>query len=221
MVGVKPPFDLEHLRETFRAAVDRPEDGDRTPACVDDDRMWAAAIGDLDAESVRAIVDHVAGCPRCAESWRVAISMAEPLAHDSRTGRRPGVATWVSLAVAATLVAAVGYVMRPRPPGNPEAAFRSGADRAIESRVTDPRLPREQFVLRWTPGPAGTTYSASVTDQQGRTLYEIRDLQQPECTVPASSLAQLPPNSRVFWRVDANLADGTKVTSRNFDVILR
>jgi hypothetical protein len=218
----QPPFDLDSLREAFRAAVEASGYEVPRPDCVDDDRIWAAAIGNLDAGSVRAIVDHVAVCPRCAESWRLAASMAGRVRSDrSRIVRWPAAGTWVSLGLAATFVVAAGYAVWPRAPESPNAPLRSPEGPVLESRVTDPELPRDQFVLRWTPGPAGTTYSVSVSDEQGRMLDEARDLQRPEYVVPPSALSPLAATSRVFWRVDASLPDGTKVTSRDFTVILR
>ena len=52
-------------------------------------------------------------------------------------------------------------------------------------------------------------------------LASAEGLPSPQFQVPAPALAGLPPGSRLYWQVTAVLADGTRVTSPTFSVLLR
>jgi hypothetical protein len=127
--------------------------------------------------------------------------------------------TWIFLALGGTLVVAIAYLFVPRGSGAADA-LSAPQGPAIESRVPATALSRDHVVLRWTPSP-GATYSLALLDGQGRALQNARNLRQSEYDVPASAFAGLPPNSRVVWRVGATLADGSKITSKEFHSVIQ
>lgn len=137
----------------------------------------------------------------------------------ARGGQGAASGTWTFLTLGGALVVAIAYLFVPRGSG-PADAMSASQGPAIESRVPDTALPRDHVVLRWTPSP-GATYSLALIDEQGRDLQNARNLRQPEYEVPASAFAGLPPNSRVVWRVGASLADGSRITSKEFHSVIQ
>lgn len=133
--------------------------------------------------------------------------------------RKPASGTWILLALGGTLAAAIAYLLVPRGTRTTDAMALSSQGPPIESRVPE-ALPRDHVVLRWTP-TTGATYSVSVTDEHGAVLHNARELRQAEYEVPAAAFAALPPNTRVVWRVGANLPDRSRITSREFHVLIR
>jgi hypothetical protein len=123
------------------------------------------------------------------------------------------------LAVGGTLVAAIAYLFVPRGSRTTDAMSLSTQGTPIESRVPE-ALPRDHVVLRWTPTP-GATYSVSVTDGRGEVLHNARELRQAEYEVPAAAFGGLAPNTRVVWRVGANLPNRSRITSKEFHVLIR
>jgi anti-sigma factor RsiW len=128
-------LDLESMRTAF-AQPDDP--GDRA-SCPDDGEIWDAVHGALPADRLREVVDHVATCAACAESWRIALQLErrDPAAAfaddraadatDAGTGTGIGRATlaatrrrprfWLfggaAAAAAAAILAAVGITRQP------------------------------------------------------------------------------------------------------------
>jgi hypothetical protein len=124
------------------------------------------------------------------------------------------------MALGAALLAAIAYLFVPRGQRSEDALSASARGPAIESRIPDAPLPRDHAVLQWTAVP-GATYSLSVTDEQGRALHNARNLRQAEFEVPAAAFAGLPTGARIVWRVGANLADRSKITSKEFHAIIQ
>ncbi len=58
---------LDEVRTAFQTAAAAPG-----PACPEARVLSDAARGRLPAEAVRPLVDHLAGCPACADAWRQA-----------------------------------------------------------------------------------------------------------------------------------------------------
>jgi len=131
-----------------------------TPTCAD---LEAALRGDP-PELVAAFARHAEGCPACREElalWNAIAAAAptlrkewpspgldarirEDLARESRPRRRPAPAAWLSLAAAASLLAAV--LARPflgSPPSAPGATTAipvPGIDEAAERLLTERAL---------------------------------------------------------------------------------
>lgn len=208
--------------ETLRAAFQAIGDENRRECSSDDlDRVWRAMDGTLGADERRELIDRLASDPALAEAWRVAHALhaaSGANAEVSAAPRRP-VASWRSgwLAAAAVLLAAVSAVFvfqRVRPV---DETYRSGDSYSVESLLgADATLPRDQFRLRWTPGPPDTRYQVRVTTEDLQVLTIAADLPAAELVVPSETLAPVASGSRVLWQVDARLPRGERISSSTF-----
>lgn len=64
-----PEPTTEELRVWFAGALLAPATLDVCPPPAE---VWDALQGAADPAARAAVVDHVAGCPMCAEAWRLA-----------------------------------------------------------------------------------------------------------------------------------------------------
>ncbi len=208
--------DTEKLREAFASLSEtaRPTDD-----CPEPERLWSAAQGEETPGETRELIDHTSSCPACAEAWRLAAHLSDDVPSVQRTRPR----TWWRVAAAAAVAVGVLGLLRlaDLPTGKP--GYRDAGDNAVVAATgEDVPLPRDAFVLRWdleTPAD-GTRYDVRVTTEDLRVLAEARGLETPSYQVAAAALAQLPAGSRVFWQVEASLADGDRLTSKTFFVRL-
>jgi hypothetical protein len=207
------------LKAAFRdlaAASDEP--------CTDEevDRIWRAAAGDLDADGRRDLVDRMAANPAAAEAWRVAQAMREvqgygaPAATGARHSWSPA---WIGLAAALTLAVGLGLFQLNRASAPPADVYREQSISSVESLIpADTVLARDAFVLRWSPGPAGSRYLVRVTTDDLRVLTTVADVNTPEVTIPAAALDGAGAGSRVLWQVVTTLPSGQTVSSPTFVV---
>jgi hypothetical protein len=214
---VTASFDTdERLRDAFRGlAATTPE------RCSEDelDRVWRAVSGDLPAEERRTLVDRVASNPAYAEAWRVAHELHR-IAHEGVPAVAATPRSWSPawLGLAAALVAGVGFglfqIQRA-----PADSFRTQPRYAVDSAIpSDATLPRDAFVLRWTPGPEGSRYQVRVTTEDLRVLVSESDVRSPEFRVPPDALENLSPGSRILWQVVASVPGGEQISSQTFVV---
>jgi hypothetical protein len=207
----------ERLRDAFRALASA------SPArCSDEDldRVWRAVAGELPASERHDLIERLATDPACAEAWRVALELQQPEREGkpapAPVGARMWSPAWIGLAAALVLAVGVGLFQIQRAPEN---NFRSEAAYAIESRLaSDASLPRDAFVLRWSPGPEGARYQVRVTTEDLRVIATDNHVREPELRVPADALSAVGPGSRVFWQVTASLPSGEIVSSQTFVV---
>jgi hypothetical protein len=209
--------ELTSLRQAFAAHQEQSD-----PAtCLTPETIWDAVHGKLPADVVRESVQHVATCATCAEEWRLARTLGEqqeqqtaaPLPAPLRfTPRQRQWRNWGLAAAAALALAVVGVQWFQKPP-----EYR-GAQAAVHSQVSDGKvLPRERFLLKWSvPAPAGATYGVQVSTEDLRVVASAEGLKTPEYQVPASALAGLPPGAKLFWKIDADLPSGSRLSSQTF-----
>ncbi len=95
------------------------------------------------------------------------------------------------------------------------AASRGAGMEEIASPAP-PRLPRGAFVLRWTPGPPGTSYDIRVTTPSKAPVASATGLPRAEYRVDPAALAAVPRGGRVLWSVTARRPQGRVVESRPF-----
>ena len=226
--GGEEPEDMNHLedmRQAFAAAAGPPPAPERCPA---PERVWAAAHGELPPAEAREVVDHTAGCPACAEDWRLAAALVEgaPAAAPLRVPgpvltfppRRSFYAPLAALAAAACLLITIGVQQRVHEPGS--TIYRAGAETELRSLLpADASLAREHFLLRWAPVP-GATYDLLVSTEDLRPLATESGLTHPSWQVPPAALARLPHGSRLLWQVKARLPDDRSLSSDTFTVRL-
>ena len=219
--------EIDRLRRAFAALSSRASPGEDCPSA---DRIWDAVSGEVDRGVVSEIVEHAIVCPVCAEAWRLARQLKGDLAEIEGVSPRVEplrVAHWpwyrmALLAAAAVLVVAVGldlYIRRSSGPQPEEPPYRGSPDHAIQSLLTeDAVLRRDQFILRWTPGPAGSRYSLRVATPDLTILDAVSGIASTDYRVPPSTLARLPFGTEVAWQVEAVLPDGSKIRSPTFFV---
>jgi len=216
--------ELSRLRRAF--AISQPAPAPET--CPAPEKIWEAVRGELPPGEVEAIVQHTAVCASCAEDWRLAgvLQTAEPAVSTApapagvvRYGPWQRVRTYVLAAAAMLAVAVVGIqVYQAQQPDQGAAGYREGQQDAIQSRIADGApLPRDRFLLRWSaPAAAGATYDVEVSTEDLRVVSSAEDLRTPELQVPARAMAGLPVGSRLLWKVEADLPDGSHLSSPTF-----
>lgn len=215
--------ELASLRRAFAAHQEQTD-----PAtCLTPETIWDAVHGRLPADAVRESVQHVATCATCAEEWRLARTLslneqeqpaAVPLPSPLRfTPRQRQWRNWGLAAAAALALSVVGIQWFQKPP-----EYR-GEQAGVHSQVKDGQsLPRDRFLLKWAvPTPAGATYGIQVSTEDLRVVANAEGLKAPEYQVPASALAGLPPGAKLFWKVDADLPSGGRLTSPTFVTVVQ
>ncbi len=216
--------ELSRLRAAFAAPEVAVKTAPEPEACPPSDRIWLAVRGELPPDGLREIVDHVATCPACAEDWRIAMVFEEESRADlpAPAPLQPKAATlkrraWMAIA-ASILVAFIGFkFLRPKP------EFRGGGEEAgIESLVEGESLPRDAFILRWTPVAGAETYNLEVlTAADLDLLYRAEGLTTTTCQVPPANLASLRSGAKVHWLVTPVGRGGGLLQGRTLTTILR
>jgi hypothetical protein len=213
------PGDADvRLRDAFAAGAEVSGSG---AACPSPDELWESAAGRAGRRRQEAIVIHLGECSACAASWR----LAQELQRDEGGTRvLPGASSWFRRnwaqvsAVAAMLVVAAGLALHLATVQRQAAPQMRGEEGDwIQPLVPEgAALSREDYLLRWTPGPDGTIYDVRVTTEDLQPLSRVRGLQTPQLLISPTSLVRVPPGGRVVWQVTAHLPDGKKVDSRSF-----
>lgn len=210
------PAEIERLRRSFASLTKEalPEDG-----CPAPERIWEAARGKLAPSLTRDLVDHTAACPACAEAWRLAAGAIDETGEERiERARQTGPRWSLIAAAAAALIVAVTLVTQLRRPSVQEdTAYRAPEEMAVRSLMQESEpLSRERCVLRWSKGPPGASYSIEVATEDLTILSTARGLRESEYQVPAPALERLPQRTKVLWRVEALLPDGSRIASATF-----
>lgn len=184
-----------------------------TPECPDSESIWRAVTLESQAEERLRVIEHIASCAHCAETWRLAAAFHDP-ARQSVSNLRPLRRVWpqVSLIAAAVIAAAaIWLVVRDQPQTTPVLRTTAVEIRSAVGDATS--LPRDRFLLRWTPGPRGTIYDIEVATTDLKLLSRQMALTTTEYLVPSQVLAGVAANETVAWRVHATLPDGRAVST--------
>ncbi len=217
----RPTDGLHHLRDAFMTGGwDAPADG-----CPDQGTLWDSAAGTLDPEADEAVLLHLARCGACAASWRLAHEMISPGVAENTPvvplgahRRHPPWRRPALLAAAAVVAAGLGLttallVHRGQPAFEP--VYREQA--AATTLQADPetlQLSRTNCLLRWTPGPEGTRYDLTVTDDDLSLLYTRKGLVNSQVLVPPEAIP--PGTAAILWRITAHLPTGGVISSPTF-----
>lgn len=220
-------------RRVHRALVAASEDASPTPAAPSADRIWAAVCGQLPGREARNVIDAAVLDPAAFVELRLALALVDELrpenaAQSEPGGGRPGGTVrargWgaLALAVAAALLAVLS--LRPRSPGlefDGPPSYREAPSTTLGSRIPEgAELSREAFELRWQ-AVEGATYDVSVSTQSAALVAHRRGIREPRLKVPTAALQSLPAGSKLLWRVEARLADGSSRRSPTFVVVVR
>ena len=192
----------------------------------DAEELFEAASGNLERERRLTIVDHVSQCAECTEAWRLALELgARPADNSADSGAQVAQAPRAStqrvwrFALAASVVLAVGavtYLVLPVEQGTPQ--YRDVEDPLAPVSAIAGSLPRDQFVLRWSAGPPGTTYMVRLSTTDLAPLLVESDVGVAELAVPSSVLANVKPGEELLWQVEARLPNGRRVVSETYVV---
>ncbi|HEY8019892.1 MAG TPA: zf-HC2 domain-containing protein [Thermoanaerobaculia bacterium] len=216
----RPDPDLAALRRAFAAI---PAVAPDPEACPPAERFLAAVRGELPPAELRGLVEHVAGCPACAEDWRLAQALEhpeddavaiEPSELPWRRRYRQATAWWASAAAAVALL--VGGLLWRAP--EPLGALRGG-DKPIELLTHEDVLTRDAVVLRWE-WITGATYDLDIRVHRGPSVERVTRLPEPQYHVPLAHLTAIPSGTELTWRVTANLPNGKRRTSAISSFIL-
>lgn len=72
-------MSLKKLRKAFASAFDSHDPEDEVlEACPDSDVLYRAYHGQLPADELARVTDHMAECPVCAEAYRLAATTVSP-----------------------------------------------------------------------------------------------------------------------------------------------
>lgn len=191
--------------------------------CLLPEMIWNAARGGLPPRETRRVVDHLSGCPACAEAWQLARLLSRQAQAPAVGGllRRPQPRwpVWAAAAAAAAFLLVGVGVLRDSGPGDSQPVFRQVQTAAIRSLLPDGSgLPQEKFVLRWTPpdGERDVQYRVTVTTESLQVVASAGQLKQPLYHVPADRLEGVPAGTALRWQVEAVLTDGSRVDSPTF-----
>jgi hypothetical protein len=212
-----PPSDFETLTRAFAA---RSSSREVLNECPNPELLFEAASGALEREQCLRIVDHVSQCGECSQAWRVAMEL----------GARPTVkiqaGTWTAralalprFAMAASLILAVGiaaYVSMPR--HEPVPQYRDVASPLAPRSLVASKLPRDRFLLRWSAGPQGSTYTVRLSTADLVPLLLKQDLTTAELLVPPKVLAGVASGDPLLWQVEVRLPNGQRVESNTYAV---
>lgn len=215
--------EITRLREAFAACASPPV-GD----CPPPEKIWEALHGELPPGDFREVVDHTAACASCAADWRLAhafdMQSGDATAVPERAVRRVRFQTlqpWLA-AAAAAVVLVVGFQWNEWM-SRDEPALRDGTEQTaivIHSLIPENQpLSRQHCLLRWS-GPEEATYNIEISTEQLEIIPTTRDLRTSAYLVPESSLAKHPAATKLIWRVEAVLPDGSSVHSMTFITML-
>lgn len=213
--------EVARLRQAF-ATTDR-----ETGECPAPELIWDGAQGKLAPDALRNLLDHVALCATCAEDWRLAVELGEKSAAEATPLAPvvPGRFQWrtaVAALAAGLVLAVVGLWVGPWSQPDQAPVYREAAQSGLQSKLpAGAALPRESFLLRWSPAPGASSYEVLVSTEDLRVLATAEDLRSPEYRVPAEALAGLPAGTRVLWQVKAAFPDGSGRSSATFETSIR
>jgi len=199
------------LQEAYQAWMAKPN-----PSAHLDEAAWERLATNELAEAERdALLGHVFACAECSEVWKGVLALnrdAEDEGLIERQDRAPR-SLWRSrfmpLALAATVVLAVGGVLMIRQPAPTETARGTATLAAVDGLMmaySTQNIP--MFV--WTPVPEATGYRIELFTEDGRPYWSA------EVTAPPTPWpAELPRVKGAYrWRVEAIGSGGPVARSR-------
>jgi hypothetical protein len=200
--------------------------------CPAPEQLYEAAAGALEREQQLRIVDHVSQCAECTQAWRLAMEFgARPPGNVEPS--RPSLLSRLPLrtiqtrrfALAASIICAVGltaYLVIPAitPVTQQPPQYRDAAHPMAPISLVTGSLARDRFLLRWSPGPQGSTYLLRLTTTDLTPLLVQQDLTRAEFIVPSAALANVESGEQLLWQVEVQLPDGQRIASETYIVTL-
>lgn len=214
----------ERERESLANAFAARPPSNGSDACPEPGRIYDAVAGTLNVHERMQILDHVAQCAECAEAWKIAKEMdaGSEVRAQPWHARLTSFGSLQRVAMAATVVMAVAFTLIVAVPRTDEAAqYRTASDSNIPIAQSADRLSRDAFTLRWTPGPAKSTYALRVSTADLRMVFSRSGITQTQFVVPRDSLESVASGTQLLWQVEAHTPQGDRIVSDTFVVTLR
>lgn len=222
--------------EELRAAFAEPGDAIDPASCPAAAEIWDGVHGGLASNRLREVVDHLAGCRACAESWRIALQFehagtaAERGVDQAPETRRAAAhqpapraprRRWLYSGAAVAAAVALAGVLVTHELGVGDGTARTGSTLRGGGPAVDPRaphwltaagavLPRHNARLRWT-GPPGTLYDLTVERGEPETRVTVaaaHGLTATVYTLPETALPALPAGAVLHAALVSHLPNG-------------
>lgn len=230
---MKAKLDDETLREAFASLA---EDAECKEDCHDPERIRAAVQGDLPVGERHEIVDHIATCPACAETWRVAHAVfggpaPVPFVDRLRPWLQSPRVYQLGLAGAAVLILVLAvpgvrlpdFLGVPGPPMAPSGAVAQFRGEITTTITADQALLREDCRLSWSIDTdaevQGVLYTLwiDIGDELSKT---VRGLEKPEYVIGENDLEDVASGEFLSWSVEAIVPGGERILSDTFETRL-
>lgn len=203
------PVNKDRLCEAFAALGERAPKGNRCPA---PEEIWEASTGKTNETMAYRVIEHTSDCPACAEEWRLARGVATLTETQTGIFASHQLAKWVGAAAAILLLVTAIYVLEQ--PGSD--AMRTSPPNVISSVIDGEELSRDQCVLRWSSGPAGTRYRLRVLTDDAVEVASADGLTANSYRIASDALRMVEPGGQILWRVQARFPDGRRTESVTF-----
>ena len=174
--------------------------------CPPDGELAALIVGAVDGDARLRLADHVVGCRRCAEAYRMleALDREASRSYAEAANSRPPwrrIAGWAA-AAALLVIAGVAVLQLPRGDGAGERVVRGAADAAWRVEPSDgARLPEPPRRFAWGAEEAGSWYRVVVYDAESVPLWESERTRRTVLDLPATLRERLAPGGTFYWRV--------------------
>ncbi|HYG64485.1 MAG TPA: hypothetical protein VEL74_18040 [Thermoanaerobaculia bacterium] len=178
--------------------------------CPDDEALAALATGETTGAERERLADHVVGCRRCAERYRVLRDLhreagSEPEHEGAGSGGRGSRLRLLAAAAALLLVAGLGWIVGlPGTSGvldpdrlRGEPAMEEGVRPAPDARLAAP--PRE---LAWPARRGAHSYRVILYDATSSPLWTSAPVTAPILTLPDEARSRLVGGDSYFWIVE-------------------
>lgn len=195
----------ERLRDAYARVLEE-RGGDRD-GCPSLDEIVALVRRDGAEASRLTTLDHVMGCPRCQREFELLRAVDEAGGAEARSAApHPRWQRWVPMALAASLVLAVGVIagdrlrrgdVDPLRAGGDDVVLASPADGATVERATP-------VVLAWRPVRGAGRYAVELLTVDGALAFEGETADT--TLIVAAPLAP----GEYRWLVRAQAADATE-----------
>jgi hypothetical protein len=199
-----PPSELAALRRAYAALL---QPG--TPACPTPETLAGGILGELSADERLRLADHVVGCRRCSDDWRI-LDETHATASPRRSRVRP--LALVGAAAAMLLVAMAGVLLVSRGRPAPSEAVRGAAAGARAARdavspKSGSRLGTAPSELAWRAPAGSIRQRARLYDAGGRVLWQSEPGNESRVAIPDSVRSTLV-NGDYFWTVELETPEG-------------
>jgi hypothetical protein len=185
--------DTGAWRRAYRSTLAPPS------GCPEDEVLAALVLDELQGEERLRVADHLTGCARCPERYRLLAELhqeARPAAH--RPWRR---GLWLTAAAAAAVIAA-GAVVRLGWPDRPADELRGPEAARSIAPAPDAVLTAPPAELAWAAEPGAEGYRVRLFDARAERLWEGERTASTSQLLPAEVQRRLTPGAAYFWVVE-------------------